>query len=237
MKKIKNNYKPSALSISNLDIYIPRTTILNFLNKNQNSFNGNILDIGCGNMPYKSILLKNEGTKYTGLDIKSEIYDIVNDKDKIFWDGKTIPIKDNTYDTIICTELLEHTQNADEILSEIFRVLKPDGKVFITVPFIWPVHEAPYDEYRYTPYSLKRIVETKFKSAEIGALGGYNKSLALVISTYLSYHIKNRIKRRLSYIVLKPLIKRLIKTDNSSINVFENRSLFSGLYCIAKKTI
>jgi len=45
------------------------------------------------------------------------------------------------------------------MLNEAHRILKPEGRVFITVPWQWVIHEAPYDFFRYTPYGLKYLLE------------------------------------------------------------------------------
>ena len=65
-----------------------------------------------------------------------------------------MPIKDNSYNTIIATEVLEHCFEPEILLKEIYRVLKPGGLLFFTVPFVWNFHETPYDAYHYTPFAL-----------------------------------------------------------------------------------
>ncbi len=93
-------------------------------------------------------------SRYIGLDLENN--PIYENRPDITWKGNTIPLDDGSIDCAICTEVLEHLPDPEAVLSEIHRVLKPDGLVFISVPFLWPLHDVPYDEYRYTPFSLRR---------------------------------------------------------------------------------
>lgn len=63
----------------------------------------------------------------------------------IFYDGQTIPLETGSIDSILSTQSLEHVPNPDHIASEWARVLRPSGLLLLTVPFMWPEHERPYD--------------------------------------------------------------------------------------------
>ncbi|MFX9054275.1 class I SAM-dependent methyltransferase, partial [Acinetobacter baumannii] len=76
-----------------------------------------------------------------------------------YWDGYTIPFNDNEFDFVIATEFLEHYYDTAHILTEIRRVLKPGGQLFFSVPYIYSLHEVPYDHHRFTPYALKTTFE------------------------------------------------------------------------------
>lgn len=76
-----------------------------------------------------------------------------------FYDGKNIPFEDKYFDGILCTEVLEHVFNIDELLTEFNRILKPSGKALITTPFMWEEHEMPYDFARYTTPALFYLYE------------------------------------------------------------------------------
>lgn len=92
--------------------------------------------------------------------------------------------------------MLEHTPVPIELLREIHRVIKPSGKIFGTVPFLFPLHEVPYDFYRYTPFALERFAEkTGFKISEIGSLGGWDASLAQMLGMWLRSPNLSRISR------------------------------------------
>jgi SAM-dependent methyltransferase len=78
-----------------------------------------------------------------------------------YFDGLKIPLGNETVGAIICTEVLEHAIDHEILIAEMYRVLEPGGKVCITVPFIWGMHEVPYDFRRFTAIGLCAVV-TKF---------------------------------------------------------------------------
>ena len=114
------------------------------------------MDFGCGSKPYQQLFL---GKRYVGVDIAVSGHDHETSQVDVFYDGHTLDIPDESFDVVISTEVLEHLFNYDEVLSEIRRVLRPNGKLFITTPFLWAEHEQPYDYARYTTFGLKALLE------------------------------------------------------------------------------
>jgi len=186
-------------------------------------------------MPYKSIVLAADTnvSKYIGMDLSDNRS--YTDKPDITWDGVAIPLADCSVDCAMATEVLEHCPYPDKTLTELCRVLKPEGTLLITVPFIWMLHEVPYDEHRYTPFALKRLVEASgFKIIELTALGGWNASLAQFIANWLYYSEGNRTLRRVAKILFFPMFKALLKSDRIPIE-FETGQMISGLSCLAQR--
>lgn len=129
------------------------------------SFKGNVLDVGCGQSPYK-FLLNPADTKYYGVDIvDAEKFDY-NNSDITPFDGETIPFEDGKFDGVICTEVLEHVQNYQRLIDEMHRVMRPGARGTITIPWSARYHYIPYDFFRYTPSSLKTMFG-KFSEAKI----------------------------------------------------------------------
>ncbi len=124
--------------------------------KNRNNSNYKILDVGCGLKPYKKYF---ENATYLGIDVEESGRESQNKIADKFFDGINIPYDDNEFDIIICTQVLEHALYADKLLSEMYRVLKTDGEVFLTVPFLWGEHEQPYDFRRFTSFGIKKLFE------------------------------------------------------------------------------
>lgn len=116
------------------------------------SLQGHLLDFGCGAKPYKTLF--NHVLSYTGVDLENEGHSHKNESIDFFYDGKSLPFDNDSYDSIFCSEVFEHVFNLNEILPELNRVLKQGGKILITCPFAWPEHEKPYDYARYTIYAL-----------------------------------------------------------------------------------
>lgn len=224
--KNKDQFINIKFNIYNIQIYFIRKSIFSFIKNNLNKLEGKLLDVGCGKMPYKDFILKSSKiTTYVGIDIEKAHYDDVIVPDLI-WDGENIPVEDNSFNNILLTEVLEHCPSPKVVLDEANRVLVTGGNILITVPFIFPLHESPYDEYRYTPYSLKRILEEcKFRDIEIKFLGGVNAAIALM----LSFH-KNKYFR----LLMMPIIYLLIRTDKTETD-FKDGIMFTGLSIVAKK--
>jgi len=90
------------LTLNNLDRYIIRTSILQAFQETLPQLQGTLLDVGCGQMPYKPLLLSSESNveKYIGLDLEGGRHSQRNPPD-LLWDGKTIPLESETIDSAI----------------------------------------------------------------------------------------------------------------------------------------
>lgn len=234
---MKDKFVNVELSIANLDIYYIRHSIFKSLVTALPNFKGELLDIGCGKMPYRNyILTHSQVQKYVGLDIETAKEYDKNVKPDFTWDGETMPFDDESFDCAFGTEVLEHCPEPEIILKEVYRVLKPDGSFFFTVPFLWNLHEVPNDEYRYTPFSIERHLKNSgFNTITIKATGGWHASLAQMLGLWVRRSpLSKRIRKYLS-IILKPVILYLIKKDTKQPISFKNGQMITGLYGIAKK--
>ena len=146
-----------------LDLQI--LTIYRDIKKLIPAFNGNVLDVGCGQSPYK-FLLNASQTKYFGVDIvDAEKFDYNNSEITPF-NGEDIPFENEKFDGLICTEVLEHVQNYQKLIDEMYRVMKHGTQGIITIPWSARYHYIPYDFFRYTPSSLKTMF-AKFSDVKI----------------------------------------------------------------------
>lgn len=78
-------------------------------------------------------------------------------KPDIVADAHSLPFEDETFDTIVCSEVLEHVADPYQVVSEIYRVLAPGGMVVLTTRFLFPVHDAPEDNWRFTHHGLLQL--------------------------------------------------------------------------------
>lgn len=142
---------------------------------------GDVLDVGCGSMPYRDAVLRTART-YDGLDVEERHAEVrfvasVTDME---------PVESSSYDTVLCSEVLEHVRAPDLALTEIARVLRPDGKLILTVPFLGRLHEEPHDYARYTEHGLRAMCERAgLRVEEIRATGSLGSFLGHQLSTGL----------------------------------------------------
>lgn len=221
----------------NMPFYTARRAIFESVRVAVGEFHGTVLDVGCGVMPYRGLIEGVDGVDhYIGMDLAgSPLYGHV--EPDIVWDGRRIPLDDSNVDCAIATEFLEHYSEPETILIEIRRVMKDGGKFFATVPFIWNLHEVPSDEYRFTPYSLRRLLEKAgFTNVEIKALGGWNLSLAQMIGLWVTFSKKSNLVRKLLSLALFPVFMLLVKTDVKPAEFDgDENSMFTGLSVSAIK--
>lgn len=118
---------------------------------------GKLADLGCGNVPfyelYKDLVSENICADWPNSAHKNQYLDVECDL------NQPLPFASNEFDTIVISEVLEHISNPELIWAEMTRILKPKGKLLLSVPFFYKIHEAPYDFYRYTEFALKNFAD------------------------------------------------------------------------------
>jgi SAM-dependent methyltransferase len=125
-----------------------------------------VLDLGAGNAPYRELF---GHTRYQTNDWTQSLHtgalaaDIVAPAD-------ALPVADSSFDLVLCTQVLEHVPEPSRVLEECRRLLVAGGRLAITVPLLWELHELPYDYYRYTSAGLRHLLEKSgFQEIEIEA--------------------------------------------------------------------
>ena len=116
---------------------------------------GKTLDVGCGTKPYVHLYRSSE---YIGLEIDTP-QNRADKKADYFYDGNTFPFDNGSFDSLVVNEVFEHVFNPDQFLDEAVRILKPNGVVVLTMPFVWDEHEQPYDFARYSSFGIKALLE------------------------------------------------------------------------------
>lgn len=149
-----------------------------------------VLDVGAGECPHKKYFAKSEYFSqdicdkvndwgYKNIDIKSEIYNI--------------PVEDNSFDFLICTEVLEHLKYPDKAMGEFNRILKKEGELWLSVPFNGvQEHQTPYDYFRYTSYGLTTLGEDNgFIVKKIEPTSGGFVCSAMILKNLLPGMVEN----------------------------------------------
>jgi len=150
--------------------------------------NSRILDAGSGEGMYRRFFSEKE---YISIDLckVTKAYG----KLSAISDLAMIPVLKNSFDVILCSQVLEHVNDPIIVLSELSRVLSPEGELWLSAPFFYEQHEIPFDYFRYTQYGLTHILEKAgFHINKIGWLEGYTGSLAYQMSTAAYYYSKIR---------------------------------------------
>jgi SAM-dependent methyltransferase len=75
-----------------------------------------------------------------------------------YYDGRTLPFSEGSFDGVLCTQVLEHVSHPQELLLEISRVLRPGGILILSAPFLWQEHEEPYDFFRFSSFGMRRLL-------------------------------------------------------------------------------
>jgi SAM-dependent methyltransferase len=132
---------------------------------------GSLLDLGCGKVPlyecYKQYISDNTCADWGNTLHKNAYLDCEHDL------NTKLPFADEQFDTIILSDVLEHIYQPRLLWHEMHRVLKPNGKILMNVPFFYWLHEVPFDYYRYTEHTLRRFAEeTHSKIHVLKPLGG-----------------------------------------------------------------
>lgn len=128
-------------------------------------FSGMIIDIGCGEKPYKKIFQNCK--KYKGIDFKK--YSKNNDyceREKpdyyfshSYLKSLILPFKDNSFNHSVSFQVIEHHKNPPKMIKEMIRITKPGGYLIITSPFLGGLHEKPNDYQRYTEYGFRQLLK------------------------------------------------------------------------------
>lgn len=117
---------------------------------------GVILDIGAADRWIAAHLPT--ATSYIALDYPATGNEFYAARPDIFADACSLPIGDQCVDGVVCLEVIEHVPDPALALKEIARVLRPGGRAWVSMPFLYPVHNEPFDFQRFTEFGLRRDV-------------------------------------------------------------------------------
>jgi len=175
-------YNPGFLGIWLNPFFHARRQLYRAISDVAPRIGGRLLDVGCGQKPYQHLFRFSE---YLGLELDTPD-NRQSKKADCYYDGRTIPFPACSFDGVICNQVLEHVFEPEHFLSEILRVLKPDGVLLLTVPFVWDEHEQPWDFARYSSFGLKSLIERRgFKVMEQRKINADVRVIFQLVNAYL----------------------------------------------------
>ncbi|MGQ0603524.1 MAG: class I SAM-dependent methyltransferase [Anaerolineales bacterium] len=139
---------------------------------------GRVLDLGCGNSPYRSHLTGM--TQYLGCDI-----DTTSDA-AVVSVAEALAFAAETFDGVLCTQVIEHVPEPWRVVEEIARVLRPGGRLLLSAPQAWRLHEKPHDYYRFTRYGLAHLLtRAGLRALTCEAQGGVWRLVGQTVNNWL----------------------------------------------------
>jgi len=168
-----------------------------------------LLDVGAGNFRFQNFL-EGQGFIYESQDFDQVFDQDMRGKHTYVCDIEHIPVNDNRFDVIVCTQVLEHLSNPLLALQELSRILKAGGKLYLTTNFLFPIHGAPYDFFRYTNFGLEHLCHNSdFSISELKPRGGFYNFIAKIVFDFPAV-----IKSWLFYDGANPHGQRQLKVKN-----------------------
>lgn len=126
---------------------------------------GRVLDVGCGDKPYSRWLTNAQ--HHVGIDVHPG-----PGVDVVVNPGKPWPLESGSFDAVLCTQVLEHVVDLDDVVGQIHRVLKPGALLVVSVPFAYNEHGAPHDYRRFSAHGLRLLFERDYEILEVDREGG-----------------------------------------------------------------
>jgi len=156
---------------------------------------GTVLDIGGRIQPYRTLLPE---TRYLAIDLR--LTPLVN----VVANAERIPFLSQGFDLVLCTQMLEYAPDPGLVLSEIHRVLKPGGRLLLSVPSVFP-QDADEDRWRFLPAGIRQLLSA-FSEVEIvpegGSIAGFFRTINVCLHMFAKY---SAIRTVLSYTVVPAL--------------------------------
>ncbi len=199
-KKIKNiihkiyineQFNPSVFGIFINPFYFSRKELNKAITELIINLKGTLLDIGCGSKPYEKFCICD---KYIGLEVDNK-ESRLNKKADYYYNGDVLPFEKHSIDSILTSQVFEHVNNPGGFLQEIYRVLKDEGLLLLSVPLVWDEHEQPNDYVRFTSFGIKKILfENGFEVITLKKTANNFSAIVQLLTAYLfkTIYVKNK---------------------------------------------
>lgn len=232
MRSLKN--RPASLVIRTANRYkisrkatnsvLANDLLLREVQKAVPCMGGRLLDVGCGEKPYKEILSPHVSS-YIGIDLPQTLH--AQCEIDAFANAHHLPFKKEVFDTVLCLEVIEHVERPLDVIREIHAVLRKGGTLVLSVPQNYCLHNDPADFYRFTKQGLVELVgnQAGFTIRHIRSLGGTREFLFDALCKWLFLKVNAGILGRIlpgplkQFIVTTPQTLYLAVFKNTDVNV------------------
>lgn len=190
-----------------------------------------VLDIGCADGKYRKYF-----PNRVGLDIEEgKGVDIIGD-------AHDLPFENDKFDMVLCTEVLEHLHSPHVAIAEMYRVLKKGGTLILTTRFIFSIHDAPHDYYRFTKYGLQYLLKDKFGIIEMEEETSTKDTFAVLLQRvgYQTNMLGGKFTKAMVFLAARliNLFPSLIRKEFGDIGkTIEEKSILTSAYYLACKKI
>lgn len=174
---------------------------------------GTVLDVGCGDRWAEKNLLPD--TTYYGLDSLHTGMAWYGAKPNVFGNALTLPFASESFDSVLLLDVLEHLPDAGVALSEAARVLKPKGRLLVSIPFLYPIHDAPHDYIRLTRHGLQKVIaQAGLNLQQLLETRSAVATAGLLLNLALSGGVLAAVQRRHPALLWAPLVLTIIPLVN-----------------------
>jgi SAM-dependent methyltransferase len=164
--------------------------------------------------------------------IETDVY--WGDRVNVMADGHDLPFLSESFDAVVCQAVLEHVVSPWRCVEEMHRVLRPDGVIFVDVPFLWPVHMGAYDYTRFTLTGV-RLLCRGFDELRADISAGPGQTLALTTSQFFKSFSHSRIWSAFVAVVIPWFLFWMRYCDSFLNNKPQAADGACGLFFIGRK--
>ncbi len=162
-----------------------------------------------------------------GVDVVASVYEL--------------PFKNAEFDMVLCISVLEHLEYPSRAIKEMERVLRVGGRIIVSVPFMFPIHDSPDDYWRFTKFGLKKLFSKGWKIEKIVAETGSQELFAVLLQRF-AYQTKLKMNKIMKIFIFTAarLIQKcpnMVKTVFGDITkkTTEPDAFTSGFFMVAKR--
>ncbi len=210
---------------------LERKLLKDLIKQNSHFIKGKVLDVGSGtHRRYQSLFV--DVNEYITLDVNTESgCDIVAD-------CRDIPVDNDSFDSIVCTQVLGDIPNLGDVVSEFHRILKSKGYLLLSESFFNELHSEPYDFWRFTPYTFQAIFPSnQWEIVKIDRVGGFWSVLAQLVARYfiLRFNLYKSMFVGRIFSFINTLISYVVLFFDRIDKTLANRKFCLGYVVIIKK--